>query len=53
MLLNCGVGEDSLESFGLQGDQTSQFQGKQSYMFLGRIDAKAELPLFWPPDVKN
>ena len=25
MLLNCGVGEDSLESLGLQGDQTSQF----------------------------
>ena len=23
MLLNCGVGEDSLESLGLQGDQTS------------------------------
>ena len=25
MLLNCGVGEDSWESFGLYGDQTSQF----------------------------
>ena len=24
MLLNCGVGEDSLESLGLQGDQTNQ-----------------------------
>ena len=24
MLLNCRVGEDSLESFGEQGDQTSQ-----------------------------
>ena len=24
MLLNCGVGEDSQESLGLQGDQTSQ-----------------------------
>ena len=24
MLLNCGVGEDSWESLGLQGDQTSQ-----------------------------
>ena len=23
MLLNCGVGEDSLESLGLQGDSTS------------------------------
>ena len=24
ILLNCGVGEDSCESLGLQGDQTSQ-----------------------------
>ena len=24
MLLNCGAGEDSQESFGQQGDQTSQ-----------------------------
>ena len=24
MLLSCGVGEDSSESLGLQGDQTSQ-----------------------------
>ena len=24
MLLNCGAGEDSWESLGLQGDQTSQ-----------------------------
>ena len=25
MLLNCGVGEDSLESLGLQGDPTGPF----------------------------
>ena len=25
MLLNCGVGEDSWESFGLQGDPTNPF----------------------------
>ena len=24
LFLNCGIGEDSLESLGLQGDQTSQ-----------------------------
>ena len=28
MLLNCGVGEDSWESLGLQGDPTSQSSGK-------------------------
>ena len=30
MLLNCGVGEDSCESLGQQGDQTSQFQRKST-----------------------
>ena len=30
MLLNCGGGEDSLESFGLQGDQTNQSQRKSN-----------------------
>ena len=29
MLLNCGVGEDSWESLGLQGDQTSQSSLKE------------------------
>ena len=30
MLLNCGVGEDSWESLGLQGDQASQSEGKSA-----------------------
>ena len=25
----------------------------QSWVFLGRTDAEAETPIFWPPDVKN
>jgi len=33
MLLNCGVGEDSWESFGQQGDQTSESQ-RESVMNL-------------------
>ena len=53
MLLNCGVGEDSWESLGLQGDPTSQSKGNQSWIFIGRTDAKAETPILWPPDVKN
>ena len=28
-------------------------QGDQSWIFIGRTDAEAEAPLFWPPDVKN
>ena len=53
MLLNCGVGEDSWESFGLQGDQTSQSKGNQSWIIIGKTDAEAEDPVLWPPDAKN
>ena len=53
MLLNCGVGEDSWESPGLQGDQISQFYGKSTQIFIGRTDAKAEALVLWPPDVKS
>ena len=60
MLLNC-AGEDSWESFGEQGDQTSQSPGKS---FLNMhwcwicidammTDAEAEVPIPWPPDAKN
>ena len=45
MLLNCGVGEDSWESLGLQGDQISQSKGNQSWIFIGRTDAEAEAPI--------
>ena len=36
MLLNCGVGEDSWKSLGLQGDQTSQSQRKSVLNILWR-----------------
>jgi len=28
-------------------------KGNQSWMFIGRTDAEAKAPIFWPPDVKN
>ena len=28
-------------------------KGNQSCIFIGRIDAEAEIPILWPPDVKN
>ena len=28
-------------------------RGDQSWVFIGRTDAKAETPVLWPPDVKN
>ena len=62
--LNCGVGEDSWESLGLQGDPTSQGlwtarylpvnpKGNQSWIFIGKTDAEAEASILWPPDAKN
>ena len=28
-------------------------KGNQSWIFIGRTDAGAEVPIIWPPDVKN
>ena len=28
-------------------------KGNQPQIFTGRTDAKAEAPIFWPPDAKN
>ena len=53
MLLNCGVGEDSWESLGLQGDHPDHHKGNQSWIFIGRADAEAGAPILWPPDGKN
>ena len=53
MLLNCGVGEDSWESLGLQGDPPIYPKGDQPWDFFGRNDAKAETPVVWPPHVKS
>ena len=50
MLLNCGAGEDSWESLGLQGVHP---KGNQSWIFIGRTDVETETPILWPPDVKN
>ena len=51
MLLNCGATEDSWESLGQQGDQPINAKGNQSWVFIGRTDAK--VPVLWPPDVKS
>ena len=40
-------------SLGLQGGQTVNPKGNQSWILIGRTDAEAEAPLVWPPDVKN
>ena len=28
-------------------------KGNQSWVFIGRTDVEAEMPITWPPDVKN
>ena len=51
MLLNFGVGEDSWESLGLQGDQ---ILNESSYEYsLEGLMLKLKLQYFWSPDAKN
>ena len=53
MLLNCGV-EETLESpLDCKEIQPVHPKGDQSWVFIGRTDAEAEPPLFWPPDEKR
>ena len=53
MLLNCGVGEDSWESLDCKEIQPVHPKGNQSWIFIGRTDAKAETPILWLPDAKK
>ena len=53
MLLNCGVGEDSLSPLDCKEIQPVHPKGDQSWVFTGRTDAEAETPILWPPHVKS
>ena len=58
MLLNCGIGEDSWSQIRVSPLNCKEIKpvnhkGDQSWIFIGRTDAEAEAPIFWPPDVKN
>ena len=55
MLLNCGIGEGTWESLGLQEDQTSNPKGNQPWIFIGRTDAEASASAstLWPHDAKS
>ena len=52
MLLNCGVGEETLES-PLDGKEIQPVRpkGDQPEIFIGRTDAEA--PILWSPDAKG
>ena len=52
MILNCGVGEDSLESpFDSKEVKPVNPKGNQPWVFTGRPDAKA--PILQPPDARS
>ena len=53
MLLNCGVGEDLESPLDCKEIQPVHSKGDQSWVFIGRNDAKAETPILWPPDAKS
>ena len=53
MLLNCGVGKDLESPLDYKEIQPVHPKGNQSLIFIGRTDAEAEIPIFWPPDVKS
>ena len=54
MLLNCGVGEDNLETpLDCKEIQPVHSKGDQSWVFFGRNDAKAETPVLRPPHAKS
>ena len=54
MLLNCGVGEDSLENpLDFKEVQLVHPKGDQSWVFIGGTDVEAETPILWPPHAKS
>ena len=53
MLLNCGVGGDTQESLDCKEIQSVHPKGNKSWIFIGRTDAEAEIPILWPLDMKN
>ena len=50
MRSNCGTGEDSWESFGLQETKSANPKGNQPWIF---TDDEVEVPILWPPDMKS
>ena len=53
MLLNCGVGEDSWGSLGLQEVKPVNPKGNLFWIFIGSTEAEPETPILWPPDANQ
>ena len=50
---NCNVGENSWESLELQEVKPVDPKRNHSWIFIGRTDVDAEVPIFWTPDAKQ
>ena len=53
MLLNCGVGGTLESPLDCKKIQPVYPKGNLSWIFIGRTDVQAEMPIFWPPDANN
>jgi len=53
MLLNCGVGEDSLRVRWTAWRSNQSILENQPWIFIARTDDEAEAPILWPPDAKR
>ena len=53
ILLNCGVGEDFESPLDCKEIQPVHPEEDQSWVFIGRTDAKAETPILWAPHAKS
>ena len=53
MTLKCDAGEDSWDSLGSKEIKLVNPKGNQPWIFIGKTDAEAEAPIFWPLVVKS
>ena len=53
MLSNCGAREDFESPLDNKEIKPVNPRGNQPWTYIGRIDAKAETPILWPPNVKR
>ena len=53
MLLNYGIGKTLESALNCKEIQPVHPKGDQSWVFIGRTDAKAETLILWPPDAKS
>ena len=53
MLLNCGVEKTLENTLDSKEIKPVNPKGDQPWDFFGRNDAKAEIPVLWPPHAKS